>query len=105
MYKRLLKSGIPNDRIITEKESHNTYENIKNSIDYYEGLSTSNYSPKYTVVTAGFHRMRVKQLLESVDYNAGVFCADGPNTHRGDWYKKSIGINIIFDELTKLLGI
>jgi uncharacterized SAM-binding protein YcdF (DUF218 family) len=95
---RLVQSGIDADSIITERDSHNTYENLKYSIELCHHCSN------YVVVTAGFHRTRVRQLLDKLNCSADIFSVYGPNTHIDNWYKNKTGIEIIFDELTKTLA-
>jgi glycosyltransferase involved in cell wall biosynthesis len=105
MYEYLLQCGIKENAILVESHSHNTSDNIENSIKLYRGLSKQKKSVKYAIVTASFHKARVQQILQRLKYNIPVFVADGPHTSISDWYKNQIGINVVFSELMKLSTI
>lgn len=61
--KALLKLGIAEDRIYLEDESHNTRENMENSLEIAQRENLGN---EFGIVTQGFHMFRAMKLAESV---------------------------------------
>jgi uncharacterized SAM-binding protein YcdF (DUF218 family) len=101
MHDYLLDHGIDEAFIMTERDSHNTYENIKKSLELCHKLSFQKRKITYTIVTAGFHKARVQQILCNLNYEINVIPVDGPNTYKNGWYKNQIGINAVFSELMR----
>lgn len=62
MAKYLLDKGIDKSRIVTEPESHNTIENIKNTMKILDELKKLGIEPCVAVVTTNFHVPRARIL-------------------------------------------
>lgn len=81
MYDYLVANGIAGERILKEDQSHNTVQNLKNTVQllHAEGYDVTQ---DILVVSNGFHLTRVRMLWERVcggDYNLSTLAA--PSSH------------------------
>lgn len=74
MEKHLLEQGVPQEQVIKEEQSTNTYENVFYSKRIMDNYSDDNYD--VTIVTNAFHTYRSKFLAEQVDMKAYTYSAD-----------------------------
>ena len=107
--KVLVENGINKSKIIFDKVSKNTYENIKNSFKIINKCSKHQSQPiNIAVVTAGFHAKRTKliidKLVQDKKYNIEIISAFGKYTTPDNWYKTIKGFSIIYNELSSIYG-
>ncbi len=107
--KVLVENGINKSKILFDKVSKNTYENIKNSFKIINKCSKNQSLPiNIAVVTAGFHVKRTKliidKLIQDKKYNIEIISAFGKNTTPDNWYKTIKGFSIIYNELSSIYG-
>lgn len=69
----LVQKGIPNEQIILEDQSLNTYENIVYSKQIMDSFSDGEYD--VTIVTNAFHTFRAKFLAQQLGVNAHTYSA------------------------------
>jgi uncharacterized SAM-binding protein YcdF (DUF218 family) len=70
----LVKMGIPEEKIIIENESKNTYENVIFTKKIIDSLNTGN---KVLLITSAFHMKRAKAICEKQGLaNIAPFCTD-----------------------------
>ena len=67
---QMIRIGVPADRVISENQSRNTYENARNTAEI---LRKSDFKPPYLLVTSAFHMRRSllcfqKQGIDVVPY-------------------------------------
>lgn len=63
--KWFIKNGIDEERIIVEDESSDTRENLENAMEIYRTMNiVTEASPKFGIVTQGFHMFRAMKLAE-----------------------------------------
>ncbi len=64
MRRFLVDQGVPNEHLILETESHNTLENIQNSVKFLNG------SKEVIVVTHDYHMYRALQITKQLQLTA-----------------------------------
>lgn len=80
----LLKWGIPEEDILTEETSKNTYENARNTAK----LLKSKYPElkSYLLITSGIHMRRAKACFERQNLTCGTFSTDLYANQSGHFY-------------------
>jgi uncharacterized SAM-binding protein YcdF (DUF218 family) len=69
----LIKMGIPQEDILVEIDSRNTYENAVNVIAL---LKTKNLSGRYLLITSGYHMRRSLGCFEKAGFHADPYSVD-----------------------------
>lgn len=101
----LVNAGVNDKNILTEQKALNTRENLKYSFELIKKDNNVSYKKlNIAIVTAGFHSMRVYNLVKQYmkKYNIKLVCAYGKYTAKDNWYKTFKGYNIIMDEMKKV---
>lgn len=89
MEEYLLGKGIAPERILVEKQSHNTEENIRFSMELAERKELS-WEP--TIITDDFHQYRALRLLEQQGYAAnGTVSSRAPLLLRACYWAREMG--------------
>ncbi len=98
----LLAKGVPEKQILTETQSHNTFENLKNAL----AILPKEYSGPIGIISAGFHMYRVKSLCEKllVPHNLVFIPAYGEHTGKDNWFANAVGLKIVTTEYAKSQG-
>jgi vancomycin permeability regulator SanA len=105
MYQYAIESGIPQQDILIDAQSRNTFENISNALDLIEKNSFDICSIKLNIVSIHFHAKRAiltaQQLLPHAKQMTTVTY---PSIHydASNWFKSDIGVRNVFSELDKL---
>lgn len=76
MGRYLMSHGISGNRIIFEKESTTTYENIRNSIEVLE--ETGMKDPDLLIVTSDYHVVRAKMIAAELGISSQGLAGDSP---------------------------
>ncbi len=93
MYRELTARGIDGGRIIMEDRSHNTEENIRNSMEIMEELSGGeDYS--FAIVTSDFHLCRARTIAFRLGEEAsGVSAATKlPALAASNYFREAFGV-------------
>lgn len=95
----LLAKGVPAERIITEMQSLNTFENLQNAFK----ILPKKYFGSVGIISAGFHMSRVKSLCEKlpVHHDLVFIPAYGVHTRKDNWFANEVGLQIVTAEYTK----
>jgi len=72
----LINNGIEKERLIYEKKSTTTKENLQNSKDIIEKLGVSN--PKIMIITSDYHMYRAKMIATKLNINAYGISSETP---------------------------
>lgn len=100
MRRYLLERGIPEDRIVVDDASTNTYENLRCAAKELERLSPS----RVAIVSAWFHGRRVRELaveaaaLGIVPERVCFVPAYGKDTRPDNWFRSVYGIKALHHE-------
>ena len=107
----LRSAGIPEERIIIEKDAQNTFRNLELSADIIEKkmkegmIAARGKKLRVGIVTAGFHMPRTKLMLRDIPWyeDKDVVCisAYGEHTRPDNWYSDPLGRNACLGELAK----
>lgn len=73
MKEYLINNGISEDKIITEDKSTSTYENLRNSKQIMDSLTSKSYD--VTIITNGFHTYRSLYIASNIGLNAYTYSA------------------------------
>ncbi|MGR3763059.1 YdcF family protein [Rossellomorea sp. NS-SX7] len=76
MGRYLVNHGISGDRIIYEKKSTTTYENLRNSMEVLEGTGMKN--PDVLIVTSDYHVVRAKMIAAELGIDSQGLAGDSP---------------------------
>lgn len=94
MKRYLLSKGVPEEDIVVEDKSRDTYENMKNSLDLIKGEVGEDGT--IILVTSDFHQKRAKGMLEKMTpcsiYSYGV--EDGKHDF-SNWFKSPTAVKMI----------
>lgn len=105
----LIELGIPEDKILLEESSRNTYQNIQTSCEVIkQKLNINNLKNiKVSVIAASFHSTRVRSVIKNLKTDGGYFSVipvNSPNSNKENWYKSFKGFCVIKDELKKIMN-
>jgi len=98
MKKFLVYIGIAEDAIITEKESQNTYENIKNILP----LLNNHNITKSLLVTSSYHMYRSLAICQKLKLDV---CAAPVTCYEKDITKMNVRVRFILDILREYVAI
>ena len=108
IYDVLRQHNIPDGKILFEKESKNSKQNLHYSFKIINDIlnkhkQITNKKIKVGIVTAGFHSVRINKMAEEYrnDFDISVLSAYGENTRKDNWYKTFNGYSIIINEACK----
>ena len=93
MYRELTARGISGDRIIKEDKSHNTEENLRNSMEIIEELSGGG-DKSFTIVTSDFHICRARTIAYRLGSDAsGISAATKlPVLAASNYFREAFGV-------------
>lgn len=104
----LIENGVAKARILIENHATCTRENLENSLAIIQNLQKDYQKPvRIGIVTAGFHILRTKWLVESIEpyrhFPHHCFPAYSTNMHPDNWFRDPIAKKIILAEFRKNL--
>ncbi len=97
------RSGIPNEAIILEEKSYNTYENAL----YTKEIVLSQEIENIILVTSPYHQRRVYETFNSVFKNSGITFQNSPSTYSSwkadNWWQSEKETHLTLEEIIKTL--
>lgn len=96
MRRYLVRAGISEERLILEEQSHNTYENLRNSnriLDETDGEKVHDC----IIISNDFHLYRAKRLAKIIGINTDTLAAPTPVGTVGMFLRE--GISVVFSWL------
>lgn len=106
MCKRAIESGVPEDKIIVEKNSLNTVENILGALVELQRLMWLNNVKKVLLVTTSFHMRRSERIAKYLFPEHIEVCpcpADDTTTRRDNWMNSVTGIKRVKAEVMNIV--
>jgi len=89
--------GVPDERIVYEEESQNTYQNIRNVLDFYSPEA----SEHWILVTSAFHMMRAMAVARSLGWNSVIpYPVDYKTDGQYAFWPRSFDVLDNFDDIT-----
>ena len=106
MYKRAIESGVPENKIIVEKKSLNTVENILCALVELQRLMWLNNVKRVLLVTTSFHMRRSLEIAKYLfpEHIEVYPCpADDTTTRRDNWMNSVAGIERVKAEVMNIV--
>lgn len=111
MQKILVGWGVEPQRLILERESQNTWENIAHSLNELRELDILRSGSVIGICCQAFHARRALETARAVARDMGyddteidflIFAADTQGISRDNWHESAHGCKKVFGEIARL---